>query len=166
MAVRLPVAPVRRLVRRLDYDWITPEIAVGAQFPAGRAAELAQAGIDSVLDLRAEAQPDVEVIANHGLRVLHIPVADGDAPSAEQMWQAVGWVEGELAQERSVLVHCRAGLGRSVLVVCAVLMVRGSSPAESFAAVKQRRPSANLTSPQRRAAQEFWISLAGAYDLR
>ncbi len=145
-------------LRRPNYSWITPELAVGAQFLPAQAAVLAGDGIGSVLDLRGEAYPATDALEEHGLHWLHLPVPDGYAPTEHELWNAVGWIEGEFAQERGVLVHCRAGMGRSVLVVCAVLMTWGATPAEAFRRLKERRNIAVLSEPQWAAARRFWES--------
>ncbi|MBI4496749.1 MAG: dual specificity protein phosphatase family protein [Chloroflexi bacterium] len=161
MAWRLVRGAAVRLLRRLDFTWITPDLAVGAQFSPAQAPDLARAGIASVLDLRAEGRPEAALLEHSGLRLLHLPVRDGAAPTEEQLWKAVAWVEAEIAQGRRVLVHCRAGMGRSVLVACAVLMAQGMVPADAFRLVKQRRPIAGLSEEQWRAARRFWHSQGG-----
>lgn len=77
--------------------------------------ELAAAGVETVLDLRAEGglQPDERL----GMRHVPIPVRDGEVPSVE----SVARLRRELAETGGLaLIHCSAGVGRTSCMVVAV----------------------------------------------
>lgn len=49
------------------------------------------------------------------------------APSPAAIQQGVEWVQRELAEGRSVYIHCAHGHGRSATVLAAVLIATGQS---------------------------------------
>jgi hypothetical protein len=60
-------------------------------------------------------------------------------PEDGQIWTWAQQINDELANGRRVLVRCKAGLNRSGLLVAATLMLRGASPDEAVAQVRQHR---------------------------
>lgn len=77
---------------------------------------LAQAGVTTVVDLRAEEgiDGDATVVRDLGMTMVHIPIRDGQTPSREE-------VDAFLAASRTssgrVFVHCGAGVGRTGAMV-------------------------------------------------
>ncbi|MGH9265149.1 MAG: fused DSP-PTPase phosphatase/NAD kinase-like protein [Acidimicrobiales bacterium] len=73
---------------------------------------LAQAGVTTVVDLRAEEgiEGDAKVVRDLGMTMVHLPIRDGQTPSREE-------VDAFLAASRMspgrVFVHCGAGVGRT-----------------------------------------------------
>ena len=66
-----------------------------------------------------------------GLEWHHLPIADFGVPDAcfEVAWRTAGpALHDHLTHGRSVLVHCRAGLGRSGLIAARLLVERGAAP--------------------------------------
>ena len=87
---------------------------------------LRAAGVTTIVDLRAE--PTANVLDPHieslGLRVLHLPVRDGQTPSDAQVAQFISEVE---ADDGLVFVHCGAGVGRTGSMVGAYLVNSGQA---------------------------------------
>ena len=44
---------------------------------------------------------------------LHIPTADFHAPNMEEIDSAVEFIQNQIQNNQSVMVHCAAGLGRA-----------------------------------------------------
>ncbi|MGH9244084.1 MAG: protein-tyrosine phosphatase family protein [Acidimicrobiales bacterium] len=85
---------------------------------------LVKAGITTVIDLRAE--PDVDDLDPHlealGLRVVHLPIRDGQTPSEPQVASFLAVVN---AAPGTAFVHCGAGVGRSGSMAAAYLVRTG-----------------------------------------
>jgi len=85
---------------------------------------LAQAGIATVVDLRAEEglEADAQVVQDLGMELVRIPMRDGQVPSFEE-------VDAFLAATRQsggrIFVHCGAGVGRTGAMVGAYEVAKG-----------------------------------------
>ncbi len=124
-------------------------------------AELARMGVSAVADLREEGRDSPRMLAQHGIRFLHLPARDHFPPSPEQLEQGVRWVLNELQAGRRTLVHCKEGIGRSVVAVCCVLMVDGFEPGQALSLVKSRRWGVALNASQMSAIMQFAQRMPG-----
>jgi protein tyrosine phosphatase (PTP) superfamily phosphohydrolase (DUF442 family) len=101
--------------------------------PHGEALDaLADAGVSTIVDLRAEpyATADDSRARELGLDVVHLPVRDGQPPSAEQIETFLDAVEGS---DGVVFVHCGAGVGRTGSMASAYLVASDqASPAQAI----------------------------------
>jgi protein-tyrosine phosphatase len=88
-------------------------------------ADLARAGVRIVVDLRAERDLDVPtgLLAELGIRRLHLPIRDGQTPTTEQVAALLRAVE---ETDGVVYVHCGAGVGRSGSMSAAYLVTTGA----------------------------------------
>ena len=93
--------------------------------------------------------------AAHGLRWYHLPVVDGAAPGStfEEAWREVGpALHALLDDDRRVVLHCRAGIGRTGTVAARLLIERGMPPGKAIVQVRRARPGA-IESPE----QASWV---------
>lgn len=92
---------------------------------------LAARGVTTVVDLRAEDDIHVDEAAldDLGLRLVRIPIRDGQAPSADKVEQ---FLEAVRESEGITFVHCGAGVGRTGTMAGSYLVARGGSPREAL----------------------------------
>lgn len=113
--------------------------------------ELTLLGVED-LGERARAQ---------GLAWWHLAVTDGAAPGEafERAWRSeVGpALHARLDAGGRVVVHCRAGIGRSGSVAARLLVERGVEPESAIVAVRRARPGAIENAEQSR-----WVRTCGA----
>lgn len=85
---------------------------------------LAQAGISTVVDLRAEEgiERDVQVVTDLGMRMVRLPIRDGQTPSNEEIEMFLAAVR---ESEGKVFVNCGAGVGRTGAMVGAYQVAQG-----------------------------------------
>jgi protein-tyrosine phosphatase len=87
---------------------------------------LGAAGVTTIVDLRAEddANEHDAAIRALGMNIVHIPIRDGQIPSAAEVAQFVGIVEGSSG---TVFLHCGAGVGRTGSMSSAYLVATGQA---------------------------------------
>jgi protein-tyrosine phosphatase len=87
---------------------------------------LAEAGVTVVVDLRAEedAADKDELIESLGVRVVHLPIRDGQLPSAHEVSRFLAIVE---KSKGFVFLHCGAGVGRTGAMAAAYVNATGQA---------------------------------------
>ena len=93
---------------------------------------LAANGVTTVIDLRAEddIQVDDAALAGLGITRVHLPLRDGQAPSADLVSRFLSAVE---SSEGRSFVHCGAGVGRTGTMSAAYLVKTGqATPSEAL----------------------------------
>lgn len=114
----------------------------------GHLRGLAERGVGLVINLHRRAHPQ-GVLVELGMRELHLPVRDFEAPSLEQIRAAVGAFRREMdAGAKLVLVHCGGGFGRTGAVVACLYVREGLTAAEAIERVRAERPGAIETQGQ------------------
>ena len=77
---------------------------------------LAQAGVTTVVDLRAEdgLEGDVDTVQEMGMKMVRIPMRDGQVPTSEEV---DAFLAATQESDGRVFVHCGAGVGRTGAMV-------------------------------------------------
>ena len=104
-------------------------------------------GVDTVVSLLTpseirELQLDGEREACRaaGIEFIHFPIADRGLPDSAAAFTAlIRRIEAQLEQNRGVLIHCRAGIGRTGMLASLVLIALGADADSAFARVGARR---------------------------
>lgn len=128
---------------------------------------IAKSGIDAVLCLATSEELSDHGMANmqdmflhHALSWTHFPIQDFDIPSEAdtKAWSALETILSErLKTGGRILIHCRAGFGRSGMIAARLLMACGSMPDDAVKMVRDARPG-TIETP----AQLDWARNAGA----
>lgn len=116
-------------------DWLGDEMTA-----------LRTAGVDVLVCLLTEAElreldlsGEATAAARVGLRFLHLPIVDLGVPDRDRVDPLVDDLTDRLRNGEHVVVHCRAGIGRSSLVAAALLVRLGVSPATAWKAIATAR---------------------------
>jgi len=148
---------------RPNFDWVTPDLAIGGSFPAGAAARLAaDHGVGAVIDVRSEGCDDTAELARANISFLHLPTEDNAAVAQPHLDAGVAFARQAAERGLRLLVHCEHGIGRSATVALCVMADRGFPPMEALARAKAARALVSPSPAQyhawtawlRRAAQE------------
>lgn len=146
--------------QRANADEIIPGLWIGSAPSSLQVAALVSAGIDAVVDLRAE---DDAVRAGwpDGVTVEIVPLVDHRTPSLEALRAAAAAVSELMGAGRTVLVHCHAGVERAPTVACAALVLQGWRLEDAYRRITERRDSAAPTDAQLNAVSLLTRHQAG-----
>ncbi|HZD09880.1 MAG TPA: dual specificity protein phosphatase [Candidatus Binatia bacterium] len=147
-----------RIQRYRWFDEITPQLWLGGAPYYPRDYEtLLEAGIDAVVNIRAERQDDVALYEAHGIDYLQLKVYDILIPPPEIIDEGVAFIHKHVQAGKTVLVHCAKGRGRSVTLLAAYLMrYEGLTFDEANKLLREKRPLSNLQE-RHRAVLQSWI---------
>jgi protein-tyrosine phosphatase len=117
--------------------WVIADRLLAGEFPAGSTEaegretlrRLCAAGINDFLDLTFDyEQAAYRQWLPPKVRYIQSAIADTEVPEdAAQMRQIQGYIRDSLAAGRNLYVHCRAGIGRTGMVVGCYLSEQGLS---------------------------------------
>ena len=158
-SVRLAQARVglRMLFRLTDRGgWVAPGV-LGCAYPRTERALAVLSGRGIRLLVNLHVRPhDPARLERHGLREVHLPVKDFDAPSPVQIERGVAAILDARAAEEGAAVHCGGGLGRTgTLLACYLAKVQGFGAEEALRRVRILRPGSVETPDQARAVDDW-----------
>ncbi|MBI4153464.1 dual specificity protein phosphatase family protein [Candidatus Woesebacteria bacterium] len=141
-----------------DYSQITDNIFIGSDLCKGNSCpvhgpEFEALGILVELNLSAERKE----IPPDGIDIYSwLPVADGYAPTQEQMDIGTAIMDEAIKQGKRVYVHCKNGHGRSPTMVAAYLIrYQGKGVDEAIDFVAGARPEIHVEETQKEALNKF-----------
>lgn len=144
---------------KLNMSWVTNHLAVGGRIRPEDIRALSLTGITHVIDTRSEYKDDEQALAQENIALLYLPTPDTYPLSVEQLTQGAQWASEHIKQGGRVLIHCEHGVGRSVLLTCAVLVYSGMHARDALALVKEKRWQASPNSRQVTRLKEFEATL-------
>lgn len=135
-------------------DWLEDEIVA-----------LRREGVDVLVSLltrqeQTELGLEVEASAcqNVGVTYLNFPIADRSVPESRAEFRSfLEQVQVALDSGKRIGAHCRAGIGRSSLLIAALLRSRGVSATEAFRLLSAARGLAVPDTPE----QVAWVDGLG-----
>ncbi len=104
---------------------ITEHYLAGGQPSEAGYRWLKAKGVTTVINLRQPSEHEKEAIERLGLRYVHIPWPDLQAPSPDQVRRIVAIVESEGKSGGKVFQHCLRGIGRDGTMACCVRVASG-----------------------------------------
>lgn len=102
-------------------------------------------------DMKVPAAALAQAASKHGIEWHHLPIRDGSVPDSRfhQRWPVTGArLRGHLRAGRSVVIHCKGGLGRSGMIAARLLVELGWDPEHAIKEVRRARPGAIETAAQ------------------
>ena len=152
----------------VNFSWLVPNQIAGAgqiggynDHPEDGQEELLEAlallreqGVLAIVSLTEEPLNE-KVLSAMGLAYLHLPIMDMQPPKLEDIIQFIVFVKFLKREERPVVVHCGACMGRTGTMLACYLVGQGYSFQDALAQVRQRRPGSVETLEQEDVIQDF-----------
>jgi protein-tyrosine phosphatase len=119
----------------------------GGDWLCDEAQGLASEGVDVVVSMLTQAEINELGLSDEklhceesGIRYVNVPVTDRRVPQdAKAFFDMASELAREVKSGKGIAVHCRAGIGRSTLMVASILRVLGWSADEALAAIERSR---------------------------
>lgn len=104
-----------------NFSWVIEGMLAGSGMPTSREEMdwVRENGIKAVLTLTEEPLPEQWL---NNIYYLHVPTVNGSSPDIEDIEKAVDFIDKNLQNKKSVMVHCAAGKGRTGTILVAYMM--------------------------------------------
>jgi protein-tyrosine phosphatase len=117
-------------------DWLEDEIC-----------SIRDSGADVIVSLlerqeitELELESEQSICEAQGLQYISFPIPDRDVPlSRQETARLVGKVIELASEGKSIIIHCRQGVGRSAMIAACMLAEGGMSVADEFERIREAR---------------------------
>lgn len=145
------------------FVWVERDRIAASGYPAsrGQLEWVTRMGVKGVLTLTESPLPS-RWMGGLPLEVKHIAMKDHMPPDLASLDQAADFIALQVNADRTVLVHCQAGRGRTMCALAAFLMkYRGMRADEAIVYLRKLRADA-VESAQEKSLFAFEAALKGA----
>jgi len=152
--LRLAITP-----RPRGYDWLVGDIRL-----------LKRAGVDVLVSALSPYETEdmglleeSQCCQNYGLEFLSFPIEDRSVPTSFSEFDGLlNSLTDRLRKGKAVGVHCRAGIGRSSMIVASALIRDGLSVDSAFRAIQDARDCSVPDTAEQRQWVERYSSRFGS----
>ena len=111
--------------------------------------------------MRPQAVCVPDMCRGKGIVFLSFPIPDRGVPDTREARHLAEMLAREIANGRSVAIHCRAGIGRSSLVAASVLVCSGVDACEALQLIKDAR---GVAVPDTEEQRDWVLAFGRAYE--
>ena len=123
-----------------NFSWLIEEKLAGSGIPTSldEFEWLLNQGVKSIVTMTENSLPDDWT---QQIDYLHVPTADFHAPNMEEIDSAVEFIQNQIQNNQSVMVHCAAGLGRAgTILACYFIKYKKLSAIQAIKKIRDERP--------------------------
>ena len=123
-----------------NFSWLIDEKLAGSGIPTSldEFEWLLTQGVKSIVTMTEKSLPGDWT---QKIDYLHIPTADFHAPNMEEIDSAVEFIQNQIQNNQSVMVHCAAGLGRAgTILACYFIKYEKYSAVQAIEKIRKERP--------------------------
>ena len=144
-----------------NFVWVIEGLLAGMAHPSASfrtlpavLADLSTIGISGIVSL-TEQPLDERILAEHQFVYLHASIPDFRAPSLDLIDSVIEFVDQADSDERGVVIHCGAGMGRTGTLLACYLVHTGDVAEDAIDRVRHLRPGSIETPDQESVIHHF-----------
>ena len=141
-------------------DWLEIEVSEWKASGLDMVVSLLEGEEVSELGLQRES----ELCRSSGIEFLSFPIPDRGVPdNGPDVLQVAKFIASGIAEGRSIVIHCRAGIGRSSMIAACALICSGVEPHDALTRIKNAR---GLTVPDTDEQRDWIMAFGRTYEKR
>lgn len=117
-------------------------------------ASLESLGVRTLVTL-TQASLDQDKLSEYGIRTIHFPIVDMSVPEISRVLPLCRRISDGLDSDDVLIVHCKAGLGRTGTVLACTLVYRGASAVDAINTIRLKNSGYIQTDEQAEFVSEF-----------
>ena len=140
-----------------NFSWIIEEKLAGSAIPTSKEEIdwIKQEGVKSIVTIREEPLEDEWI---KDVNYLHVHSNDMGVPEFNDLVFAIDFIRRRIEENKPVMVHCLAGLGRTgTLLACYLIKYENMSADDAVQKVREERPGSIQSFSQEEIIHKFQI---------
>ena len=149
-----------------NFSWVIKNQLAGSGLPSSykHLQWLVKNGIRTVITIREIPLSNIWVkqinSRNNDVDFFFLKTPDYGAPSSNELFEIVEYVDNQLGKNKPVLVHCAAGKGRTgTLLAAYVIKKNGLNPKDAIEKIRLLRPGSIQSESQKKAIELFYNTI-------